>query len=127
MKEEFRYDVVLGIVGFIISVGGLYVNNNLIVVFGIISLIFYFVTYLKELYLDKINESEAKIKELQKEINTSKELSQMKQRLSKIEGMMEMLKNKKASLEWINPLTITVALLLVLMLIMYLRQNGIIQ
>ncbi len=127
MKNEFRYDVVLGIVGFVLSAGGFYVNNNFVATFGVMALIIYFVSYLKETYLDKIEESKSKIEELEKEINTKKEIDKVNQRLAKMEGILEMLRNKKGRLELINPLTLTIALLLVIMLIMFLREQGIIQ
>ncbi|MBW2974935.1 hypothetical protein KY366_04420 [Candidatus Woesearchaeota archaeon] len=121
--DTLNLGALISIIGLLISLGGVVIDNIYLISVGIIAILIYTSLYLKASIFDRISGNEISIKNLSKEINTSKEINQLKEKISNLEGKFSMMKNRKG---FIDPISLLIILILLVLLILYLKEKGVI-
>lgn len=118
--EKDNKETIFEVIAVVMSIAGLYTSNRYVIVVGLIGLCVSIWFWYNNNLTNPIEEIRNETKELRKDLNSRKELEEIKMT---IELMKLQLGNKKAS---INPFLLIIILLLIAMLIMYLKDKGII-
>ena len=122
VRRISAFDIV-DLLGIVIMVGGVTFNNIYVIGFGVILIIVYIGDYANEKFIKRIKKMEKSIQLINEERKRIEELTNMKERISKNEGALAVLRSKKGIF---NPITLLVILIILILLVFYLKGKGII-
>ncbi len=115
--EKDNKEIIVDIVTGIMVIVGMYTNNKYILFFSIVPVCVSIGFWYKRNLSNPITILEEKITEISKDLNTRKEIEDIKIQLM----VLKMNANKKAAL---NPLWLISILVIIIIIMMYLRDKG---
>lgn len=120
-RYDFNLEILISIIGALLSLSGFVLDNYYIVSFGVIAILIYTYSYVKKNIFEKIKNNERLLKNITKDINTHKEINELKAKISFLEGVQSMMKNKKG---FLDPISLVIVVILLVLLVMFLRSKG---
>ena len=121
-KYKFDLAILISIIGVLLSLGGFVVDSFYLIGFGVIAILIYISLYVKENIVDRIRNNEKTLEKMAKDININKEINNLKTKVSFLEGVQSMMKNKKG---FLDPISLIIIIILLALLIMFLKSKGI--